>query len=108
MATEGSYRYEEAMNTSDVIQLAMTIILQEVPAAQEGALEKLLAHCTTVGSRNARSGTALALQTCAAVWDGTDVSRVLEFLIERGVLDDDDTVRSLMVEAGRAWYPRHE
>lgn len=39
------------------------------------------------------------------MWDSADVPPILEFLIQRGVLDEDETVRSLMVDAGIASEP---
>lgn len=73
---------------------------QEVPEAHKGALQELLGMYERKRNWEARSGTALALQSCAAVWEGEDVTQILNFLVGRGVLDDDDTVRSQMVDAG--------
>ena len=76
------------------------IRLQEVPAAKEAALAELLGQYERLGTWEARSGTALALQSCAGAWAPGDVTAALTFLMSSGVTDDDEAVRSQMVDAG--------
>ena len=78
----------------------LCIWLQEVPAAKEAALAELLGQYERLGTWEARSGTALALQSCAGAWGPGDVTAALTFLMSSGVTDEDEAVRSQMVDAG--------
>ena len=71
-----------------------------MPAAKGRALPALLSQYDRVGSWPARNGTALALQSCAASFEGDDVSQALNFLMGKGVIDMDEEIRSRMLDAG--------
>ena len=75
--------------------------LQDAPAGKGEALSELLKQYEAVASWSARSGTALALQSCALCFDSDDVSQAMNFLMGRGVVDADEEVRSRMLDAGR-------
>ena len=74
--------------------------LQDAQAGKGEALSEILGQYEAVGSWSARSGTALALQSCAPCFDADDVSQCMNFLMGRGVVDPDEEVRSRMLDAG--------
>ena len=77
--------------------------MQDTPAGKGEALSELLSQYDRVGSWSARSGTALALQSCAPCFDADDVSQAMNFLMGRGVVDADEEVRSRMLDAGESF-----
>lgn len=88
----------------------LTHYLQDVAAAKEHALPDLLAQYDRVGTWAARHGTALALQSCAASFEGEDLGQTLNFLMSRGVIEGDEEIRSRMLDAGKQstwWLPEN-
>ena len=78
-----------------------SIFFQETGSGKEVLLSKLLDLYANYKTADARSGVALALQSCAYSLTKADATLALNFLLEEGVKDDDPDVRSKMIDAGK-------
>lgn len=76
--------------------------LQDFPSAGPDLLATMVSTHAQGASVELRSGIALALSSSAPQWQSTDATAALDFLLARGFVEQDDEVRSAMVDAGES------